>query len=188
MNTFEAIRTRKSVRSYRETPVEPDKIKAVVEAGNMAAGTPMAGKVYFNVITNADLLNDISQNTKAVMQKSGVDMLVKMSLNPNFNPLYNAPVAIVISTDKAEDANTVSLAGANAACAGENMLLAATDLGLGSCYLVSPTMAFNVPAVCEAAKLPENTQPMAIIAVGYTDDTAPHADYPEQPENITYVD
>ena len=48
MNTFEAIKSRKSVRTYLDKPVEPEIIKSIVEAGNMAAGTPMAGKVYFN--------------------------------------------------------------------------------------------------------------------------------------------
>ena len=43
MTTFEAMRNRKSVRSYQAKPVEQDKIRAIVEAGNMAAGTPMAG-------------------------------------------------------------------------------------------------------------------------------------------------
>ena len=47
MNTFETMKARKSVRSYQAKAVEPEKIKAIVEAGNMAAGTPMAGKVYF---------------------------------------------------------------------------------------------------------------------------------------------
>ena len=47
MSTFETIKTRKSVRTYQSKSVEADKIKAVVEAGNMAAGTPMAGEVLF---------------------------------------------------------------------------------------------------------------------------------------------
>lgn len=44
----------------------------------------------------------------------------------------------------------------DAACAGENMLLAATELGLGSCYLESPTLAFHNPAVCAAVQLSNN--------------------------------
>ena len=188
MNTFEAMKARKSVRTYQAKAVEPEKIKAIAEAGNMAAGTPMAGKVYFNVITNADVLKSIVDGSKAVMAKSGVPMLEKISANPNFNPIYGAPVAVVVSTDKADNPNTAAMARANAACAGENMLLAAADLGLGSCYLESPTLAFNIPAVAEGAKLPVGAQPQAVIVFGYTDDTAPHNAYPEAPENILYVD
>lgn len=188
MNTFEAIRIRKSVRTYQAKAVEPEKIKAVVEAGNMAAGTPMAGKVYFSVITNADVLKSIVDGSKAVMSKSGVPMLEKISANPNFNPIYGAPVAVVISTDKADNPNTAGMARANAACAGENILLAATEYGLGSCYLESPTLAFNIPDVAASAKIPLGAQPQAVIVFGYSDDTAPHSEYPEKPENIVYVD
>ena len=92
INTLEAIRARKSVRSYQDKPVESEKIKAIVEAGNMAAMTPMAGKTYFNVISNPALLNQIKEGTRTVMQNSGVDMLVKISSNPAFNPIYGAPV------------------------------------------------------------------------------------------------
>ena len=102
--------------------------------------------------------------------------------------LLKAPVAVVISTDKTEDANTQAMARANAACAGENMLLAATDLGLGSCYLESPTLAFYNPEMRQAVKMAENVQPQAVIVFGHTDDTAPHADRPESPDNITYID
>ena len=188
MNTFEAMKIRKSVRSYQQKSVEPEKVKQIAEAGNMAAGTPMAGKVYFSAITNPDVLKSIVDGSKAVMSKSGVPMLEKISQNPNFNPIYGAPAAIVISTDKADNPNTAAMARANAACAGENMLLAATELGLGSCYLESPTLAFNIPDIAAAAKIPANAQPQAVIVFGYTDDTAPHAAYPETPGNIVYVE
>ena len=188
MNTFEAMKVRKSVRSYQTMAVEPEKIKAVVEAGNMAAGTPMAGKVYFNVITNAEVLKGIVDGSKAVMGKSGNPMLEKISANPNFNPIYGAPVAVVVSTTKAADPNTQSMATQNAACAGENMLVAAADLGLASCYLMSPTMAFFIPEMRAAAKLPEDAEPVCIIVFGYSDDTTPHSDYPATPDNIIYID
>ena len=188
MNTFEAMKVRKSVRSYQVKAVEPEKIKAVVEAGNMAAGTPMAGKVYFNVITNAEVLKGIVDGSKAVMGKSGNPMLEKISANPNFNPIYGAPVAVVVSVTNATDPNSRSMAIQNAACAGENMLVAAADLGLASCYLMSPAMAFMLPEMRAAAKLPEEAEPVCVIVFGYSDDTAPHAAYPTNPENIVYVD
>lgn len=188
MNTFEVIKSRKSVRTYQEKAVETEKIKAIVEAGNMAASTQMAGKVYFNAVSNPEVLSQLAEGTKAVMKNSGMEMLVKLASNPAYNPIYKAPVAVVISTDKADNPNSQGMARANAACAGENMLLAATELGLGSCYLESPTLAFHNPAVCAAVKLPENVQPQAVIVFGYTDDVTPHDARSEQPDNIIYID
>ena len=51
----------------------------------------------------------------------------------------------------------------------------------------SPTLAFNIPDVTAAAKLPEGVQPQEIIVFGYTDGTTPHAEYPTNPDNIIYV-
>lgn len=121
------------------------------------------------------------------MHQSGVEMLVKLSSDPSYNPLYNAPVAVVISVEPASDPDTQAMSTANTACAGENMLLAATELGLGSCYLMSPTMAFNILEVRAAVKLSESVRPVALIVFGYTDDTAPHAERPENPDNIIYI-
>ena len=56
-----------------------------------------------------------------------------------------------------DNPNTDGMARANRACAGENILLAATSLCLGSCYLESTTLAFNIPPIAEVAKIPQNT-------------------------------
>ena len=188
MSINEIFMKRKSTRMFLDKAVESDKLIQIAEAGNMAAGTPMAGKVYFNVVTNSDVLDVIVKNTQAVMQNSGVDMLVKISSNPNFNPFYGAPCAIVISADKTDNPSTREMAIANVACAGENILLAATELGLGSCYMTSPTLGFAIPETREAVKLEENMEPLAIVVVGYAEDMTPHSDYPENPKNIVFVE
>lgn len=187
METMEAIRSRKSVRSYTGEAVAAEDVRAVAQAGNMAAGTPMAGKVYLGVITNKELLLQVSAATKRVMGASGVPMLEKMAANDAFDPMYGAPVAVVVSTDPAADPNSQAMATMNAACAGENMLVAATALGLGSCFLMTPAMAFAVPEIRAAAKVPEGAQVQCVIVFGHTDDTEPHKAYPEEPENVFYV-
>lgn len=188
MSIHEIFKQRKSTRLFLDKTVENEKLKEIVEAGNMAAGTPMAGNVYFNVVTNKDVLDVIVKNTQTVMQNSGIDMLVKISSNPNFNPFYGAPCAIVISADKADNPNTREMSIANVACAGENILLAATELGLGSCYMTSPTLGFNIPETREAVQIKENMEPLAIVVIGYAEDTTPHSDYPENPENIVFIE
>lgn len=189
MTTFEAIKARKSVRKYLDKPVEAEKIKAIVEAGNMAAGTPMAGKVYLNAISNPEVLSKVSVCTKERMKKSGNPMLEKLGANEAYNPLYDAPVAVVVSTDVDDNPVTQSMSTQNASCAAQNMLIAATDLDLGSCYLTSPTMAFDVIDVHDAAELPIlGVQAVCVVVFGYTDDTTPHAPRPENPENIVFID
>ena len=72
------------------------------------------------------------------MVHSGNQFLQQRASLPGYQPLYGAPVLILLSGPA--DAPYSSI---NAALAAENMLLEATGLGLGSCYLVSPTLALN---------------------------------------------
>lgn len=184
MNTIEAIKTRKSVRAYRQEAVEQEKISEIVNAGNMAA---KAGKVFFNVVTDSDTLNEWSAAGRMVMQNSGNEFLMKVSANPNYSPIYNAPVAVIVSAEKSSDPYARSMAAANTACAAENMLLAATELGLGSCYLVSATLALNIPELAAKVKLGSELHPYAVVVFGYTDDTTPHAARSETSDNIVYA-
>lgn len=184
MNTIEAIKIRKSVRTYKQDSVEQDKISTIVSAGNMAA---KAGKVFFNVVTNPDTLKEWSATGRMVMQNSGNEFLMNVSANPDYSPLYHAPVAVIVSAEKSEDPYAKSMAAANTACAAENMLLAATELGLGSCYLVSATLALNVPELAAKVKLSSDLQPHAVVVFGYTDDITPHAERPDSSDNIIYV-
>lgn len=187
METFEAIKNRKSVRSYLDKPVEKDLIEEVAKAGYMAAGTPMAGKVYIHIIANKDLLNELVLTTKAVMTKSNIPMLQSLGSNPGFSPIYGAPVAAIISVDQASDDNTKSMSIQNAACAAENMLIQAVDLGLGSCYLNTPTLAFFNPSFKKKVGLNDNANAVAVVIFGYTNDNSPHKEYPENPEEIKYI-
>lgn len=93
---------------------------------------------------------------------------------------------IVVSAETTEDTMAVGMNTANCACAAQNMLLAATELGLGSCYIVSGTLAFMVPEVKATAGIAENMTPSCAVIIGYTEDSAPHAERHENPNNIIY--
>ena len=184
MRTLESISRRKSVRTYTPKIIEADVIKDIVEAGNMAA---KAGSIQFHVITNPEVLNMISKSGKTVMLNSGNDFLVKAASNPNYSPIYNAPVMVIVSAETSSDEYQKSMYIANAACAAENMLLAATDKGLGSCYLVSATLAFAIPEVKAAAAIDSKLDPICSVVFGYSEDTTPHAPRNNNPDNIHYI-
>ena len=187
MDVFEVIRNRKSVRAYQDKEVEPEKLKTIVEAGNMAAGTPTTGPRHFMVITRQDLIRQISDGAKEVMRQSGIERAVQVANNPAYDPVFHAPAVIIVSVNADLPPMMATVAAENAAAAGENMLLAATALGLGSCYVGSPAMAFNLPDVRKAAGLPDGLKPVCAILIGYGKTNTPHAPRPENPDNIIYV-
>lgn len=134
MNTIQALQSRKSVRSYLEKTVEADKLDRIIEAGKHA---PNAGAFQITVIKNARMLQEINDRTLEAMKNSGNDFLMQRAAIPGYNPLYGAPVLLLLSVPAGPYAQ------ANAACAATCMTLAATALGLGSCYVVSPTLALD---------------------------------------------
>jgi len=162
MNVSEAITARKSVRAYLDKPVPNDDLAKIVEAGQWA---PNAGVFQISVIRNAGLRQKINQLTLDAMTHSGIEFLQQRASLPGYQPLYGAPVLILLSAPEKAPYSTV-----NAALAAENMLLAATGLGLGSCYLVSPTLALNSHENRELAReagIPDGYILQCAIIAGY---------------------
>ncbi len=132
MEAMEAILKRKSVRSYKQEAPTDEQLKALADAGLSGPG---GGAVHLSVVQKADLIKRINDITKAAMLASEGFAKERASL-PGYEPLYGAPVLMLFS---APDQNGL----ANCACAAENVLIAATGLGLGSCFLMSIKSAFS---------------------------------------------
>ena len=162
MEFRDTLFARHSCRAYADTPVEERQLGMVLEAANAA---PIGKKKYENVqltvIRDKAVLDAITQNAR---QRLG---------DPEADPLYGAPVVIVVSVREMEGQITpVSIA--NAACVMENMHLAATDLGLGSCYLwgVVQTMLDSFDLLYKL-DLQEGFWPVSALALGVEREAQP---------------
>lgn len=152
MEVFEAIRRRQSVRRFeRGKEVSRDMIEKLLAA---AVEAPTAGNLQvwrFWVVLNAKLKEKLAE--AAYYQKFVAD----------------APAVIVVGADLNQASRGYGERGKNlyalqdTAAAIENILLAACDLGLGSCWVG----AFDEAAVSEALDLPSHIRPLAILPVGY---------------------
>ena len=160
MSIAETIAQRKSIRAYLDKEVAADDLAKIVKAGQWA---PNAGP-----IRNPDLLQRINDLTSQAMLASGNDFLIERASLPGYQPLYGAPVLIILSGPT--DAPNTAL---NVATAAENMLLQATELGLGSCFLRSPAFALNAEenrALAQEAGIREGCLMQCAVIVGYTAD------------------
>jgi nitroreductase len=84
---------------------------------------------------------------------------------PGYQPLYGAPVLILLSGPTEAPYSAI-----NTALAAENMILQATELGLGSCYIVSPTLALNAGnnrSLAQEAGIPDDYKLQCAVIVGY---------------------
>ena len=164
MNISEAIAKRKSVRAYLDKPVPDDDLEKIIEAGRWA---PNAGAFQISVVRNPGLRQRINDRTLDAMHRSANEFLRQRASLPGYQPLYGAPVLILLSgpADAPHSARNTSLAA-------QNMLLQATGLGLGSCYLFSPTLALNGEDnrdLAREAGIPDGYAVQCAVIVGYAE-------------------
>ena len=163
MEVSDAIAKRKSVRAYEDRPVHADVLKKIVEAGQW---DPNAGLFQISVIQNAGLRQRINNRALDAMVHSDSEFARQRASLPGYEPIYGAPLLILLSAPA-----DAPFGAANTALAAENMLLEATGLGLGSCYLMSPTRALNGESnqdLARKAGVPEGYTVQCAVIVGYT--------------------
>ncbi len=162
MNVSETILTRKSIRAYLDKPVLAEDLEKIIEAGQWA---PNAGEFQISVIRNGELRKRINDATHDKMVNSDIEFLQQRVSLPGYQPLYGAPMLILLSAPAEAPYSAV-----NASLAAENILLQATELGLGSCYLVSPTLALNAAdnkSLAQKAGIPDGYKLQCAVIVGY---------------------
>jgi nitroreductase len=103
---------------------------------------------------------------------------------PNFKNIFrNAPAVIFVAAPEG------LFAGENVGCLAQNVMLAATELGLGTCFLGSVQMMFAEPAMAEYLQslgFSEGYKLRYALAVGYPDE-APEAK-PRDMSKIKFVE
>lgn len=182
MNVLQAIETRRSIRAYEARPVEREKVEAILRAGNQA---PIFGEFHMSVFVGPEQIGTVDQAAVKGMLHSGVPFLENMAAQEGYHPLYGAAALVVLSAPGGNDEKGFNMA--NVSCAAENMLLTATGLGLGSCFLMGPMIAFSDPALKAKLGLPEGYEPLIGVAIGYAAGEHPAA--PERKDgNITWCE
>ncbi|PWJ46413.1 nitroreductase family protein [Faecalicatena contorta] len=178
MNTLEAIGARKSTRSYQQKPVEEDKIEQLLIAANNA---PKAGVLHISVVENQEVLKCINDLALKGMKNSGNDFMVSRASLDGYQPLYSAPVLFVFSMPEGAPYRE-----ATASCAATSLIIAATELELGSCYVVTPLLGIgSSPKLRKEIGIPEDFTPVCCAIVGYADGNAFEAPK-SQSKNVNY--
>ena len=101
-----------------------------------------------------------------IRDRKTLDRIVEIL--PNGQMLRQAPAAIIICGDiNKANINEVSYLLQDLSAAAENLLLAATTLGLGSCWLGMHPRQDRLDGIRSLFLLPENIIPMCGIALGW---------------------
>ena len=165
MELMDAIKSRRAVRDYLPEPVDPQQLRALVEAAIQAPSAVNRQPWSFSIVTDEVLLHHISDEAKAYMLRSTPVALLAHHFealrDPAFDIFYRAPALIVISAT--EDGPWSEI---DCALAAQNLMLAAREVGLGSCWIGFAQGWLNSAEGMAALSLPDAWQPVAPIIIG----------------------
>ncbi len=154
MDFLHLARSRYSCRKYKQQGVEEDKLNYVFEAGRVAPSAVNYQPFYFVVVRDENI-----ENVRSCYPREW---------------FRSAPMYIVICSDHSRSwkrADGKDSADIDAAIAADHMTLAATSIGLATCWVCN----YNKQKLTEVLDLPGNIEPVVLLPLGYPDD-APDSD------------
>jgi nitroreductase len=173
MDVLTAIHERRAVRDYRDEPVADTAIAALIDAAIWAPSGINLQPWCFFVIDDAATLAACSTKAKAALQAAATDHpeltgLRSMLASPAFNIFYSAPVLIIICATTADP-----MALKDCCLAAQNLMLAATAQGLGTCWIGLSETWLNTDAAKADLGIPAGFTPVAPIIVGHPRGSSP---------------
>jgi nitroreductase len=139
MDVFEAVRTVLAVREFRDTPVPPDVVRQIVEAGTLTASSMNRQPWHFIVVDDRTTLQRLGE-----LARSGPY-------------IAQAPLAVVVTIRESR------FAVSDASRAIQSMVLTAWSAGVGSNWVGF----FDLEAVKPLLAIPDDFQVLAIVPFGY---------------------
>lgn len=176
---LQAIFERRSIRHYEDRPVPQDIIEQILNAGLWAPSAhnrqPWRFAVVQSVATQVNLAQAMGARLRHDLEADHVpEAVIEDEVQRSYERLTLAPVVVAVClsmvemdvyNDERRNHNEYIMAVQSSAMAGQNILLAAHDSGLGACWMCAPLFC---PDVVQAAlELPLDWQPQGIITMGY---------------------
>lgn len=205
--TERVIYRRRSVRLYRNKPVEPELLRRVIEAGRFAPSAGNNQPWKFIAITNREVIDEIDRLCRKVLRFGTFLMLPKawrdkrtpgdkdarlswwqrmflpvfvprnpgetdprargginaVGADPEYHTFFHAPALIIICADK-RGIGSIEL---DTGICGQNMVLAAHSLGLGTCYVAIITALRFYPKYRRKLGIEDPFVVITSLTVGY---------------------
>jgi nitroreductase len=139
VEVFDAVRTVLAVRSYRDSPVPPDTVRQIVEAGRLTASSMNGQPWHFIVVENRDTIRQLGR-----LARTGPYVA-------------QAPLAVVVAIEETR------FAVSDASRAIQSMVLTAWSEGVGSNWVGFHGLTEVKPLL----GIPDNLDVLAIIPFGY---------------------
>lgn len=158
MNTLESIKTRRSIRKYKSDLVPQELLNKIIDAGLYAPSGMGRQATIILSVTNKEVRDQLSKLNARIM---GTDT----------DPFYGAPAVLIVLAKK--DCPTGIYDGSLVM---QNLMLAAHELGLGSCWIHRAKEEFELPEGKELLKslgIEDEYEGIGHCIIGYADGDAP---------------
>ena len=144
---IDAIKHRRSIRKFLETPIEKPIVDEIITAGRYAPSPEDDQPWRFIVVTNREKITRLSRDVKKEMlsilkkrivlqlfykqlrNRETIEFLYAAAIVPEDTIFFNAPVVILVVTKDRRFYDE------SCACCAQNMMLAGHSLGIGSCWI-----------------------------------------------------
>ena len=169
----ETIMSRRSIRKYKPEAIEREKMQAIVECGINAPNGMNKQSWEIRVVDNPEFINGLDEAFKKEDPKVEFKKM-----------FYNAPTVVFIANDPTYDMSRI-----DCGLLGENMILSAWSMGIGSCCLGGPVRFMKSPVAAEYMKkldFSEGYELLYAIAFGYPDETP--AAKPRKTDKVKFID
>ena len=173
LSALDAIYTRRSIRDYEPVPLEKSTIRGLLDAAVQAPTGIHAQPWLFAIVQDTALLRTLSARAKDIWARDSrsehptpvteglPNAFIARLDDPDFNIFYNARTLIIICARE-----TSRFVAADCWLAAQNLMLAASALGLGTCCIGSATAAINTPEGKADLRIPSDVTAVVPIIVG----------------------
>ncbi len=167
-SSLKTIYARHSVRAYAPTPLDRDTVQTLLDAAVHAPTAMHVEPWAFVVVQDSELLQRLSDTAKPLFVEEvrhrnaqGASHSFEHFIRPDFNIFHGAHTLIIICAKPSGP-----FVAADCWLAAENLMLAASALGLGSCVIGSAVAALNIRKVKVELGIPDDYSAIAPIVVG----------------------
>ena len=168
-NTIDALLSRRSIRKYKPDMVPKEIIEKIVQAGTYAATGMGKQSPVILAVTNKELRDKLSKMNAEVMGTVS-------------DPFYGAPVVLVVLADKSRPTYVY-----DGSLVMGNLMLAAHELGIASCWIHRAKEEFESPEgkeILRSLGIEGDYEGIGHCILGYADMEAPKA--APRKENYVY--
>ena len=166
METIDTMKSRRAVREYSDAPVARETIERLAGAAILAPSAMNLQPWAFAAMLDRDAISGYAKRIKdwllANFSQTSLPPSLRTLIEPeSYNVLHNAPAMVLVLAKSKEPQ-----ACEDCCLAAENLMLAARDGGLGTCWIGLSRPWFNLPSTKRELGLPEQYEVVAPIILG----------------------